>query len=391
MIDARPSLSGSFKFLNLGELLQLLGSNVSTGILELRSKYDEAPGLIYIYNGNPIHAVNGSLSGLEAIHSLFGWSEAEFFFFETPVQREQTIHRGRMSIILEGLRLLDEGIIQRQGPVVHSPVASSLPLIKGPLIDYSYVSGEDYFKKGREIVTEKKHGQWIWVVLDGVIEISKFTPKGPVKIIRITNGSFLGRPATLKFTGSVRSASAMAVTDVTLGVINSQQCLDDFNQRSQPYRNLVNSLDKRLRQVTDYTAKIFIGENPVEVILDQRTPYDLPKGDDNWGAFIKKGTAAIIRRMEEGLVPLALLGTDDFLGRVPFMDVGHEPDAALVFGSKDLELEVIDSKGLQKDHNQASTTVRNITEHIITCISVTSSLACRFHKSMKNRCFVNQL
>jgi len=380
MIDTRPSLSGDSNFLNLGELLQVLGSKGSTGILELRSKYVQTPGFIYIHNGNPVDAVNESLSGLEAIHSLFGWSEAEFLFFETPLQREKTIHEGRMNIILEGLRMLDEGIIQRQGPVVHTPSAASLTLIKGPLIDYSYVSGEDYFRKGREIVTENKHGQWIWVVLDGIIEISKFTSKGPVKIIRITNGSFLGRPATLRFTGSVRSASATAVTNVTLGVINSQQCLDDFNARSQSYRRLVNSLDKRLRQVTDYAAKIFIGENPAEVILNQRTPYDLPKGDDNWGAFIKKGTASIIRHVEHGLVPLALLETDDFLGRVPFMDVGHEPSAASVFGSKDLELEVIDSKELRKDHNRASPTLRNITEHIITCVSITSSLACQFHK-----------
>ncbi len=89
MMDARPSLSGDFNFLNLGELLQVLGSNGSTGILELRSKYVQTPGFIYFHNGNPIDAVNGLFSGLEAIHSLFGWSEAEFFFFETPLQREK--------------------------------------------------------------------------------------------------------------------------------------------------------------------------------------------------------------------------------------------------------------------------------------------------------------
>ena len=50
------ALSGSLEFLNLGELLQLLGNNGGTGVLRIVSKYSQEPGLIYIDRGDPVDA-----------------------------------------------------------------------------------------------------------------------------------------------------------------------------------------------------------------------------------------------------------------------------------------------------------------------------------------------
>ena len=41
--------------------------------------------------------------------SLFGWTEGRFEFTQEPVACERTIKKGRMEIILDGLRLLDDG------------------------------------------------------------------------------------------------------------------------------------------------------------------------------------------------------------------------------------------------------------------------------------------
>ena len=72
--------------------------------------------MIFIENGNPVNASTAALSGLEALFGLFGWSEGRFEFSLGPVNCAKTIKKGRMEIILDGLRLLDEGKIEKLGP-----------------------------------------------------------------------------------------------------------------------------------------------------------------------------------------------------------------------------------------------------------------------------------
>ncbi len=110
-------LQGNIKFLNLGDLMQLLGGNGSSGILRIMSPYAPEPGIIYFDNGNPINASCGMLSGLDALYSLFGWTDGDFEFTTTSVTSERVITKGRMGIILDGLKMLDEGRTERLGPV----------------------------------------------------------------------------------------------------------------------------------------------------------------------------------------------------------------------------------------------------------------------------------
>ncbi|MBE9594706.1 MAG: DUF4388 domain-containing protein, partial [Proteobacteria bacterium] len=151
-------LAGSLDFLNLGEVLQLLGSNGSTGILCITSKYARSPGLIYLLNGNPVNASADSLSGLEAVYSLFGWIEGDFEFTRDQVKTEKVIKKSRMEIILDSLSMLDDGVIKKLGPVTFEKISdvpgktATLPIIKGPLVDYIYVVDEEEFTDGQEIV-----------------------------------------------------------------------------------------------------------------------------------------------------------------------------------------------------------------------------------------------
>ena len=110
-------LSGNLSFLNLAELLQLLGSNGSNGILRIDAKSSQEPGIVYFRGGNPAHSLNGELRGLEAIFSLFGWMEGDFSFSDEPYDGEVTINKSRMEIILDGLRMLDDGEIEKAEPV----------------------------------------------------------------------------------------------------------------------------------------------------------------------------------------------------------------------------------------------------------------------------------
>jgi len=384
-------LAGNMDFLSLGDILQLLGSNSSTGILRIRSKYAQEPGLIYFVNGNPVNASAGPLTGLDAVNALFGWVNGEFEFTEEDIRRKNVIKKSRMQIILDCLSMLDDGQIEQLGPVSFpkktkssSRKESTLPVIKGPLIDYSYVVDEEEARAGNKIVAQGKHGGWLWVILEGVAEIIRETPQGPLKVLRIGEGAFIGSIASfLLLEGTVRSAAIRAVENVQLGVLDSRRLSIDFLRMSDPFRSLAISLDRRLKQVTDMAVNIHLKKIRIEDYINGKNQR-IVQGDSESDLFqITEGDAHIVRHTENGYVPLANLHSGDFFGNVPFLDLGQEPYQASVFASEDLEVTQMDPDILQKEHNRLSSTFKNFIEHLATCVSVTTRVACEFHK--KNR------
>ena len=160
------ALSGSLSFLNLGDLLQLFGSNGSTGMLRIYSSHSPEPGVIYLKKGNPVNAFAGSETGTDALFALFGWIEGEFQFTAQEITEEKVITKGRMELILDGLRKLDDGEIETMGSVSPDSDDTDLfasneggPLIKGPLVDYMYIVDEEEYADEQEIVREKKTRQ----------------------------------------------------------------------------------------------------------------------------------------------------------------------------------------------------------------------------------------
>ena len=373
--------------MNLGELLNLLGTNGSSGVLRISSSYATQTGQVYLDKGNPIDAANGSLSGLDAVFSLFGWTEGQFEFSEEDVSCEKTITKSRMEIILDGLRLLDEGKIEKLGSnAAHTtdkePTTASgqVPLIKGPLVDYSYVVDEEGFYDGDEIVQEGNHGDWIWVILEGTAEILKQSAQGPVQLLRIGDGAFLGSVGALLAGGRVRSATVKAVGNVQLGMLDSQLLANELANVSPDFRSLLSSLDSRLQQVIEMAVKIKDNDNNIKDIVKGKKQL-IKQGQAEERLFtIKEGEAIIARNIENGYAPLAHLKKGDYFGRIPFLDMGHEPYSATVFSSDDLKLASVDSQKLKTEHEGLSSTLKNIIEHLATSISVTTLVTCKYQK-----------
>jgi CRP-like cAMP-binding protein len=386
-------LKGDLKYINLGDLIQLIGSNASTGILSIKSQYTQDIGELHIIKGNIVDASSGSQTGLEAVYSLFGWVDGEFEFGLQPIDTENVVKKTRMEIVLDGLRMLDDGEIEKLGPqtqlpsganVKKSDASSDTPLIKGPLVDYSYVVDEEEFFDGEEIVLEGKHGSWIWVILEGIIEIVKQTDRGKMKIIRIGEGAFLGSVASLEG-DNVRSATSTAIGHVQLGVLDAQRLTSEFAKFSPIFRGLVLNLDKRLRQVTDSAVNIYLQKNHLAEFVRGKKPI-IKQGDEEQRVFmIKQGEAAIIRKTPHGFVPLSNLTQGDYLGHFPFLDVGHEPHSASVLASKNLQLKAINRDLLQQEHDRLNTTMKNLIAHLATSVSVTSRLACDLQKNITQK------
>jgi len=383
------AFAGKLSFLNLGELMQLLGTTGGTGTLYISSNYASQPGVIYIENGNPIDAANGTKTGLDALFSLFGWIDGQFEFVQEDITRQKVINKSRMEIILDGLRLLDEGQVEVLGQAsvdseTETTVAKSgsIPLIKGPLVDYSYVVDEEGFYDGDEIVQEGNHGNWIWVILEGVAEISKETSKGALKVLRLGDGAFLGSVTSLLKGDNVRSATVTAVGNVHLGMLDAQLMTSELANLSFDYRGFVRSLDERLKQATKMAADIYAEDKKIAELIKGKKIL-IKQGKDEKRLFlIRSGQAYIARETDAGVVPVACLQKGDCFGHIPFLDLGHEPYSASVFASPDLKLSSLDPQELQREHDKLSSTLKNVLAHMATSISVTTLIACNFYKKL---------
>ena len=389
-------LTGRLSFLNLGELLQIIGSSGATGTLKIISDFTSAPGVISIENGNPVDASTATLSGLEAMFGLFGWSDGRFEFSLGPVTCNKTIKKGRMEIILDGLRLLDEGKIEKLGPApgqvienveAPAPIAPARradlpPLIKGPLVDYTYVVDEESYYDGDEIVREGAHGNWIWVILEGAAEIIKMTPNGPMRLLRVGDGAFLGSVAALLSGENVRGSTVLASGNVQLGMLNSQQLTAEIANLSNEFKALIRSLDNRLRFVSTIVAETHVRNGSfLKLIQDKKVA--LKEGQNEDRLFqIREGEAVVARSTESGYLPLAHLQKGDFFGNIPFLTIGHEPHSAAVFSTADLKLSVVDILAMEETQQSLSSTLRHIIQHNAACISATTLVAINlFNKS----------
>ncbi len=376
--------TGDLGFLNLSELIQLLGSNGSSGTLRIISNFVEHPGLVYFHEGNPIDANNGSKNGLDALYSLFGWTEGEFEFAEGSVDAKarRSIKKSRMEIILEGLRLLDDGAIETKGALSFEVGPSDqeakdgTAVIKGPLIDYMDVVAEEEFSDGQTIVHQGRHGTWMWVLLEGKVDICKEANGELVPVLKVGPGSFIGSLASFANQGDVRSATAIASDRVQLGVLDRPRLTQEFFRLSSDFRNVILSLDRRLKQVTSLAVSEKLGQHKLKGVSKGKTPIIREGGETQERLLsIRQGSAYVVRNMSRGDMVLAKLGKNDFVGHIPFINIGHEPDSAAVFGTDELKMKALNLEALEEEYNNLSGTLKNMIYNCAGFISATTSIA----------------
>jgi len=375
--------SGSLLFVPLADLFQLLGSNTCTGILTLRSPYSADPGVIYFMNGNPVNAAYGNLTGLNAVHALFGWSAGKYEFSEEPLTGiDPVIKQGNMGIVLDALRLLDDGEVAKVGPealpekeeVEAAPGAKIdyVRLVKGPLMDFRYVTGEYSYPDGATIVKEGKYGNWLWVIYQGTVRITRETAQGTLTLARLGEGCFIGSIKALLYGDVERNATATAEGNVTLCILDGESLRRDFSALSLEFRKFLISLDNRLRRISNSAVSAYEGRYskalPADKVLEDqfRNPADL--------YIIREGTADVIGRGPGGDIPLVSLAVDDVFGKIPFLDVGQEPLAASIMTSTPFRADILDSQAFQKEYDNLSHTLRNFAFTQATYISMTTKL-----------------
>jgi len=102
------ALTGELTDLSLAELIEFFCNQRKTG--RLKVVYPTGPGYFYLQSGSVVHARVGDLRGIEAVYYALTQKNAQFNFspaFEAP---EHSINQPWTSVVLEGLRRMDEGI-----------------------------------------------------------------------------------------------------------------------------------------------------------------------------------------------------------------------------------------------------------------------------------------
>jgi CRP-like cAMP-binding protein len=226
-------------------------------------------------------------------------------------------------------------------------------------------------------VREGGHGKWIWVILNGTVEVRKETPSGPMCVIRLGEGCFIGTLSALSFMDRKRNASVFAVGDVHLGLLDTERLSREYTSLSPQFRGLLLSLEERLRKLSERVVELSSGKDSMK-----GAPKDMKvaikKGSLKKVLFsIHEGEAYVLGQNQKGPLPLMTLQKGDVFGYVPFMDIGHEPRTAWVLASEDLNAIEIDTEGLQKEYDRLSGTLRNMIYYVGTAIFATTKLLYR--------------
>lgn len=101
-------LNGELNDLSLSELIEFFCNQRKSGRLEVF--YQNGSAQLYLQSGSLVHAEIGVLRGVEAVYYALTQANASFKFSPQFEAREQTINQPWSSVVLEGLRRMDEGI-----------------------------------------------------------------------------------------------------------------------------------------------------------------------------------------------------------------------------------------------------------------------------------------
>ena len=123
----------------------------------------------------------------------------------------------------------------------------------------AYLANEETYKSGEIIIEEGSKGDWVYVVLEGQVKVTKRTSAGMLTINILRRGAIFGEMALFGKALETRSTSVIAADDsVRVGVLNTHQLIDDYESLSQRIRLLFKTLVMRLKESNEKAATLVV-------------------------------------------------------------------------------------------------------------------------------------
>ncbi|MBE9582495.1 MAG: cyclic nucleotide-binding domain-containing protein [Proteobacteria bacterium] len=156
---------------------------------------------------------------------------------------------------------------------------------------YNIASVEDYHH-GEIIFREGSSGDWIYVVQSGGVEISKTVNNNKYVIEVLEQGDIFGEVGFIG--GMGRIATALAVGETKVGVIDREFLDQEFNKLSEDFRVILVAIAHRVKKMTERATEFTVRR---EARISKVLPVMFKFGDtlikghlgnmSTWGLFIR--------------------------------------------------------------------------------------------------------
>ena len=111
------------------------------------------------------------------------------------------------------------------------------------------IAAYEKYTDGQVIFKEGTHGDWLYIVEDGAVEISRTLNNKKIFIETFKEGEIFGEVAYIAKVE--RSATATAIGDTTIGIIDREFFDQEFNKLSGNFQLILRTLALRLKKTTD--------------------------------------------------------------------------------------------------------------------------------------------
>lgn len=101
-------VEGSLKIMNIFEIAEIFEMNSKQAVCRLIREAEE--GTLYFKNGRIANAALAEMAGMEAACHLLAWPNAQFIITRGGEGIPEVIHVGMQNLVIEAMRLLDEGV-----------------------------------------------------------------------------------------------------------------------------------------------------------------------------------------------------------------------------------------------------------------------------------------
>lgn len=111
------------------------------------------------------------------------------------------------------------------------------------------IASYETFQDGQVIFQEGTHGDWIYVIEEGSVEISKKLKGNRVVIEVLPRGEIFGEMAFIS--KMPRTATATAIGETTVGIIDRDYYDHEFNKMPADFRQVFSTVAVRLKKATE--------------------------------------------------------------------------------------------------------------------------------------------
>ena len=123
----------------------------------------------------------------------------------------------------------------------------------------AYLAGEETYMSGEIIFEEGNKGDWVYVVLEGEVKVTKRTSVGILTMDILRRGAIFGETALFGNALEARSASVIAANGpARVGLLETRQVINDYESLSPRIRLLFKALTMRLKESNEKAAALVV-------------------------------------------------------------------------------------------------------------------------------------